>query len=29
MKTTKLAMLVLTIAAALFILIPNLSWAAR
>jgi mono/diheme cytochrome c family protein len=28
MKTTKLAMLVLTIAVALFILIPNLSWAA-
>ena len=26
MKTTKLAMLVLTIAVALFILIPNLSW---
>jgi mono/diheme cytochrome c family protein len=28
MKTTKLVMLVITIAAALFILIPNLSWAA-
>jgi mono/diheme cytochrome c family protein len=28
MKTTKLIMLVMTIAAALFILIPNLSWAA-
>ena len=28
MKTTKLMMLVMTIAAALFILIPNLSWAA-
>jgi mono/diheme cytochrome c family protein len=28
MKTTKLVMLVMTIAAALFILIPNLSWAA-
>ena len=28
MKTSKLAMLVMTIAAALFILIPNLSWAA-
>lgn len=28
MKTTKLVMLVLTIAVALFILIPNLSWAA-
>jgi len=28
MRTTKLAMLVLTIAVALFILIPNLSWAA-
>ncbi len=27
MKTTKLFMLVMTIAAALFILIPNLSWA--
>jgi len=27
MKTTKLVMLVMTIAAALFILIPNLSWA--
>lgn len=27
MKTTKLMMLVMTIAAALFILIPNLSWA--
>jgi mono/diheme cytochrome c family protein len=27
MKTTKLAMLVLTIAVALFILIPSLSWA--
>jgi mono/diheme cytochrome c family protein len=27
MKTTKLMMLVLTIAVALFILIPNLSWA--
>jgi cytochrome c5 len=28
MKTTKLAMLVMTIAVGLFILIPNLSWAA-
>lgn len=28
MKMTKIAMLVLTIAVALFILIPNLSWAA-
>ena len=28
MKTTKLITLVMTIAAALFILIPNLSWAA-
>ena len=28
MKTTKLGMLVMTIAVALFILIPNLSWAA-
>ena len=28
MKTTKLVMLVMTIAATLFILIPNLSWAA-
>jgi len=28
MGTTKLVMLVMTIAAALFILIPNLSWAA-
>jgi mono/diheme cytochrome c family protein len=28
MKTTKLVMLVLTIAVGLFILIPNLSWAA-
>jgi mono/diheme cytochrome c family protein len=28
MKTSKLVMLVMTIAAALFILIPNLSWAA-
>jgi len=28
MKTTKLLMLVMTIAVALFILIPNLSWAA-
>lgn len=27
MKTTKLVMLVLTIAVALFILMPNLSWA--
>ena len=27
MKTTKLAMLVLTIAVALFILLPSLSWA--
>ncbi len=27
MKTTKLMMLVMTIAVALFILIPNLSWA--
>jgi mono/diheme cytochrome c family protein len=27
MKTTKLSMLVMTIAVALFILIPNLSWA--
>jgi mono/diheme cytochrome c family protein len=29
MKTTKLMMLVMTIAAGLFILIPNLSWAAE
>jgi mono/diheme cytochrome c family protein len=29
MKMTKLAMLVLTIAVALFVLIPNLSWAAE
>jgi mono/diheme cytochrome c family protein len=29
MKTSKLVMLVMTIAAALFILIPNLSWAAE
>ncbi|MGA6984663.1 MAG: cytochrome c [Terriglobales bacterium] len=29
MKTTKLVMLVMTIAGALFILIPNLSWAAE
>ncbi len=29
MKTTKLVVLVLTIALALFILIPNLSWAAE
>jgi mono/diheme cytochrome c family protein len=29
MKTTKIAMLVLTIAVALFILIPSLSWAAE
>jgi mono/diheme cytochrome c family protein len=29
MKLTKLAMLILTIAVALFILIPNLSWAAE
>src|SRR5208337_4741278 len=29
MKTTKLVMLVMTIAVALFILIPNLSWAAE
>jgi mono/diheme cytochrome c family protein len=29
MKMTKLAMLILTIAVALFILIPNLSWAAE
>jgi mono/diheme cytochrome c family protein len=29
MKTTKLVMLVMTIAAALFILIPNLSWASE
>jgi len=28
MKTTKLVMLVMTIAVALFIMIPNLSWAA-
>ena len=28
MKTTKLVMLVVTIAVALFMLIPNLSWAA-
>jgi cytochrome c553 len=28
MKTSKLVMLVLTIAVALFVLIPNLSWAA-
>jgi mono/diheme cytochrome c family protein len=28
MKTTKLIMLVMTIAVALFILVPNLSWAA-
>jgi mono/diheme cytochrome c family protein len=28
MKSTKLVMLVMTIAVALFILIPNLSWAA-
>jgi mono/diheme cytochrome c family protein len=28
MKTTRLVMLVMTIAVALFILIPNLSWAA-
>jgi mono/diheme cytochrome c family protein len=28
MKTSKLVMLVMTIAVALFILIPNLSWAA-
>ncbi|MFZ0772299.1 MAG: cytochrome c [Candidatus Sulfotelmatobacter sp.] len=28
MKTTKLVMLVMTIAVGLFILIPNLSWAA-
>ena len=28
MKTTKLVMLVMTIAVALFVLIPNLSWAA-
>lgn len=28
MKTTKLAALILTIAVALFVLIPNLSWAA-
>jgi mono/diheme cytochrome c family protein len=28
MKTTKLVMLVMTIAVALFMLIPNLSWAA-
>ncbi len=28
MKTTKLVMLVMTIAIALFMLIPNLSWAA-
>jgi cytochrome c553 len=28
MKTTRLAMLILTIAVALFVLIPNLSWAA-
>jgi len=29
MKTTKLVILVVTIAVALFILIPNLSWAAE
>jgi mono/diheme cytochrome c family protein len=29
MKMTKIAMLILTIAVALFILIPNLSWAAE
>ena len=29
MKTTKLVLLVMTIAVALFILIPNLSWAAE
>ncbi len=29
MKTTKLVVLVITIALALFILIPNLSWAAE
>jgi len=29
MKTTKLVMLVVTIAVTLFILIPNLSWAAE
>jgi mono/diheme cytochrome c family protein len=29
MKMTKIAMLVLTIAVALFVLIPNLSWAAE
>ena len=29
MKTTKLVMVVMMIAAALFILIPNLSWAAE
>src|ERR1019366_8104999 len=29
MKTTKLVMLVMTIAVTLFILIPNMSWAAR
>lgn len=29
MKTTKLVMLVMTIAVALFILIPSLSWAAE
>src|SRR5690242_18135413 len=29
MKTTKIAMLILTIAVALFVLIPNLSWAAE
>jgi mono/diheme cytochrome c family protein len=28
MKTTKLVMMIMTIAMALFILIPNLSWAA-
>jgi len=28
MKTTKIAMLILTIAVALFVLIPSLSWAA-
>jgi mono/diheme cytochrome c family protein len=29
MKTTKLVMLIMTIAVALFILFPNLSWAAE
>jgi mono/diheme cytochrome c family protein len=29
MKTTKLVMLVMTIAVALFIVVPNLSWAAE